>query len=403
MTRNGTSNVLTLKGEKGMVNLSSLFSFNFVEFLERKPAKAKKSRLLKSVNYSEMAFQIATTDNLSKVLPALLMQPSLIANCMTELSSFDTLFILHATPDSAPTLYNAANTSHNHPLSRYFESLNFDLPMTEKPSLKTEAGYAYLPIPLNVDGDVSSYLIVSFKEQTLAKPHQILQFVSPLKLALEKGISAYFEKTQAVIEAVNHERLAQAADMHDSIAQILSYLKLKSSSLSRQCKNPQYEALHTLSKDIEDQVSYAHRITRELISSSRLALQDTNLSASIHAAITEFEQLSGIVFELDNRCQPQLEQIKNAKEILFIVRESLCNLVRHSHASHARIVITSTPLGTINILVEDNGTGINHATKRSNSFGLQIMEERARKIQAHLKITDRDKGGTRVHLSIPNV
>ncbi|WP_319381291.1 ATP-binding protein [Thiomicrorhabdus sp.] len=105
----------------------------------------------------------------------------------------------------------------------------------------------------------------------------------------------------------------------------------------------------------------------------------------------------GIVFELDNRAKEALEQLPYPNETLFIIREALCNLVRHSHASHARIIITresesETKGKTLTILIEDNGSGIQPQKKRRDSFGLRIMEERARKMRARLSIEPRPAG-----------
>lgn len=382
-----------------MLNLSNLLSFNVFTLFD-KTHKVNRVKNSNAINYSEIAFQIASTNDLWSTLQAQLAQPALHAYCASQISTFENLLILHPNIESKNSLTFAQNTPSSLLFRSYFETtqINPDTTFTLN-RIDTLDGYSFLPVPLKQNQQHYGYLIMCFRDAPIATT-PIIQLLTPMQKALEKGLNAHQQKTQAIIDAVNLERVSQAADMHDSIAQILSYLKLKSASLSSLCKTPQHEVLHTLSKDIETQVSYAHRLTREIISSSRLALNETLLSTSIQAAVAEFEQISSIVFELDNRCKNQIENVKDSKEVLFIIRESLCNLVRHAHASHARIVITEAQSGIVNIRIEDNGTGIDLSTKQRNNFGLQIMHERARKIGAHLNIRNRDEGGTQVHLSV---
>ncbi len=165
------------------------------------------------------------------------------------------------------------------------------------------------------------------------------------------------------------------------------------------CQNPEYEALQSMTEDLAIQTQNAYRQTRELITSSRLAMQSDNLAQAIVNSITEFEQQSAIVFELDNRIPAKLLDAKESTQVLYIVRESLCNIVRHSHASHARVILRQRQ-ESLQILIEDNGSGIDADAARPDSFGQQIMQERAKRIGGRLTISNRPQGGTRVELSL---
>jgi nitrate/nitrite-specific signal transduction histidine kinase len=129
-------------------------------------------------------------------------------------------------------------------------------------------------------------------------------------------------------------------------------------------------------------------------------MQSDNLSQGVINSIKEFEHQSAIVFELDNRLPLNMLSPQQSMQMLYIVRESLSNIVRHSHATHARVVLLLKTSSLIHIHIEDNGTGIDPEAARSDSFGLQIMKERADRIGATLMINNRPEGGTRVDLSL---
>ncbi|GAB6070984.1 hypothetical protein JCM30760_20810 [Thiomicrorhabdus hydrogeniphila] len=380
-----------------MVNLGELLSFNFWSLLSR---TSHHHQDLKPIDYSDIAFQIATTEHLDKLLPSILSRNALQSNCTNQLKHYDSLFVLTPVPSKKYQVHSSSNTTPNPLILNYFESLQVaEQEMIQSQRNEQVGAYHFSFFPLqNSESGLVAYLVVVFKGE-LPLNNETANLLRPFRNALQKGLLSHNKKLEMIANAVKEERQAQASDLHDSIAQILSYLRLRSATLKGLC-NESEPNIQKLAKDIEVQVCFAHRLTRELISSSRLTYQESNLSQAFENALEEFKQHSSIVFEMDNRCKDTLEEITHPTETLFIVREALCNLVRHSHATHARVVITQNQEKQLTILIEDNGTGIQTHAKRNDSFGLRIMEERARKMRAQLNISNRQEGGTRVQLEI---
>ncbi|WP_221794078.1 sensor histidine kinase [Oceanobacter mangrovi] len=229
---------------------------------------------------------------------------------------------------------------------------------------------------------------------------------------LQKGLNGWFLQQQRVSSALQDERKWQAAELHDSVAQLLGYVRMQSGRLANRCETlddlAQLPALAQAARDVEHHSLFAYRQTRELIATARLSSQADSLASGLEQLVDEYEQRSSLVFELDNRCSAA--SLANCKftdqqttQLLYIVRESICNLVRHAHASHARIRLqwqTSEQGRLLSCSIEDNGRGIRQP-ERSGSFGLQIMQERAQRIGASLTIESRKPSGTRIALSIP--
>lgn len=224
---------------------------------------------------------------------------------------------------------------------------------------------------------------------------------------LDESLQYGFEKRAALNEKIQdilqQERREFSADLHDSIAQILGFLRLKSVQLNQIChQNQQYSALSSQTEELATYTHYAYQQTRELITASRLIYQGLDFSDALKKVIEEFEVQSSIVFELDNRVTRFPISAKQSVQLLYIIRESLSNVVRHSHATHARVFLECAPRQQLKIKIFDDGRGIDLQKKRSDSFGLQIMQERAERIGAELTIAAQKPQGTciTVHLNL---
>ena len=137
---------------------------------------------------------------------------------------------------------------------------------------------------------------------------------------------------------------------------------------------------------------------RELITDSRLTYQELDFFTALKKIIAEFEHQSSVAFELDNRV-PQLKvSARQSVQLLYIIRESLSNVVRHAHASTAVISVKRNFTQQLHIQITDNGRGIQAGRKRPDSFGLEIMQERAERIGAVLSIRPNQPCGTCVEL-----
>lgn len=245
------------------------------------------------------------------------------------------------------------------------------------------------------------WMVLCFNER-LPDSDQINRILAPAAEALTAGLSGWYRQQSRINAAISSEKAAHAAELHDSMAQILGYMRIKASRLADQCKRKAEPELAEISQDLCHQAQCAYRQTRELIACSRLSIEQGQLVDAISQAIGEFEQRSSVVFELDNRVGSQLIT-QDDSQTIFIIREALNNIVRHSHASHARVQLLRQNDSSIRIRVEDNGKGICAEQARPDSFGMKIMQERAEKIQANLFILSPRQGGTRIELVIPDL
>ena len=211
-----------------------------------------------------------------------------------------------------------------------------------------------------------------------------------------QGFAEKAQQLDNIQSILQQERRVFSAELHDSIAQIIGFLRLKSAQLNQQCRQHiSYSPLLEQTEEIASYTHYAYQQVRELITASRLTYQELDFPVALKKIMAEFEHQSSIDFELDNRV-PQLKiSAKQSVQLLYIIRESLSNIVRHAHASKACISLWQSQQ-QLYIQIDDNGRGIQQGLKRRDSFGMEIMRERAEQIGAVLNIETNIHKGTAV-------
>lgn len=206
--------------------------------------------------------------------------------------------------------------------------------------------------------------------------------------------------SQARMLALLEERGVIARELHDSLAQSLSYLKIQVSrldaALTEQDNNVK---IKQVTSELRDGLNGAYRQLRELLTTFRLRIDEAGLNAALEKTVDEFRERGKVDIELDN----QLGGCKlgpNAEiHVIQVVREALSNVVRHAQAEHAVVSAVCDVDGNVRIAVDDDGVGMPDVTERQHHYGLAIMQERAHGVAGDLRLLKSALGGTRVELT----
>ena len=198
---------------------------------------------------------------------------------------------------------------------------------------------------------------------------------------------------------LNEERTVIARELHDSLAQSLSYLKMQVARLRRLNIEGEQEQLHA---DIMDELSNglnsAYRQLRELLATFRLKLDTPDLLTALERTIEEFSDRLGKPVDLEYNLPPQTLSPNEEVHTLQIVREGLANAVKHADASDIRVQVLFESPG-VYASVLDNGKGLPEKGQPTNHYGMVIMQDRARTLGGEVKVRNREQGGVEVVLT----
>jgi two-component system nitrate/nitrite sensor histidine kinase NarX len=198
---------------------------------------------------------------------------------------------------------------------------------------------------------------------------------------------------------VLEERAAIARELHDSLAQSLSYTKIQ---IARLAAHVQHEAGAARSvavlAELREGINSAYRELRELLTTFRLGLGDEGFAGALRDAVAEFERRSGVRSTLVNDLLRVELSANEQVHVLQVVREALTNIEHHAHARHAWVSLQRGQGKAIDVCIEDDGVGIRDVQSPRGHFGLSIMRDRARSVGGELVIERREPTGTRVRL-----
>jgi len=197
--------------------------------------------------------------------------------------------------------------------------------------------------------------------------------------------------------AALEERSRLARELHDGLAQHLWFAKLKFERLAAQVPDD----ARGLSSEVGQALDSAIVEARQAMVTMRTAIdQDMPLSDMISRAIDDFGQRSGIRVEYQADGVPNAIPPRQQIELLRIIQEAMTNVRKHADATVVRVKAEVVDGGLV-VSVGDNGRGFDPSNARDDGLGLQGMEERARLMGGHLRISSAPSDGTVVELSLP--
>ncbi len=209
------------------------------------------------------------------------------------------------------------------------------------------------------------------------------------------------------ILSLMEERAVIARELHDSLAQALSYLKIQVVRLGSQITvsgqaSPETEAILD---ELQIGLTAAYQDLRELLATFRLRVDEPDLELALRGAVSECARRSPeLTIELEFSERQIGLTAPETIHMLHIVREALANIVRHSSARNATVALFRRGAGRPLVLrIDDDGIGINPEPdmNRIGHYGLVTMRERAERLGGVLSIQHPETGGTRIEVEVP--
>jgi two-component system, NarL family, nitrate/nitrite sensor histidine kinase NarX len=225
--------------------------------------------------------------------------------------------------------------------------------------------------------------------------HQLVQSVAD-QIALSLNLADQHNKERRI--ALLQERTVIARELHDSLAQALSYLKIQVTRLDISQKKQQYEQQKPIIDELRIGLDSAYRQLRELLTTFRLKMLDEGLHPALKKTLDLLTEQSEMQFTLNFAIEQVPLSPMEEIHLLQITREASQNTVHHSQGQQVWIDIRQAENKDVILTVSDDGVGIGSDEAKLNHYGMVIMKERAKQLNGELTIKNRIGGGTEVIL-----
>jgi PAS domain S-box-containing protein len=202
---------------------------------------------------------------------------------------------------------------------------------------------------------------------------------------------------EQVIKAQEQERSYISRELHDSLGQQLTALRLVIEN-AQDLSVEGLEKLREMIKQLDEDVDFLARELRPA------ALDYFGLITALRTFVQDWARHFGIAAEFemvglnDERFTPEVEI-----NLYRIAQEALNNIAKHAQAAQAGIILQKE-VGSLAMIIEDNGVGFTlGASPDSNGrrLGLVGMRERAALIGGTFEIESGPENGTTVFVRVP--
>jgi signal transduction histidine kinase len=221
----------------------------------------------------------------------------------------------------------------------------------------------------------------------------------------QKHVQAQLLDQQRAL-ATLQERDRVARELHDSLGQVLGYVKMQAQAARGLLARNQPAEADTYLTQLVAVVQDAHADVREYILGAQTGTStEAGFLPALDQYLRRFSENYGIATELsappelsDGAFEPMV-----AAQLLRIIQEALTNVRKHARA-HCVQVNLSCNDGHAEAIVQDDGAGFDPevlGTAEGQRFGLRFMQERAAGVGGRVEIHSVSGEGTRVVICVP--
>lgn len=255
-----------------------------------------------------------------------------------------------------------------------------------------------IAIPINDQNIQHGTLIIEPDDGTTIETW-LLQLLETIASHIGMAIKLFQQSTASRRLILIEERGAIARELHDSLAQSLTYMKIQLSRLQAIAhkNNTESEEINIIA-EMREGLNSAYRELRELLTTFRLKIDGKDFNEALIKTVIEFNDRSETQITFTNQIAYCNLTPNEEIHILQLIREALSNTVQHAQATLSTVSIQHTADDDIKIIISDNGIGIDNAPSKTHHYGLNIMKERAKTLDGILEISNNSEGGTQVIL-----
>ncbi len=202
-----------------------------------------------------------------------------------------------------------------------------------------------------------------------------------------------------LMQAQEEERRLISRELHDSMGQLLTAAGIELSSLGR-LKASSGEFRDRL-EDLQLLNAEALEFVRDMAMGLRPSmLDDLGLEAALEWQCRQFSRRIGIpvTVQFSGDSGELSEAVRTC--IYRSVQEALTNCAKHADAGRIGVFVCAQP-GSIRVMVEDDGVGVDLAERSGRGIGLLGIQERVDELQGRFSLRRLPQGGTVLTIEVP--
>jgi signal transduction histidine kinase len=204
-----------------------------------------------------------------------------------------------------------------------------------------------------------------------------------------------------LIKAQEEERSRVGRDLHDDLSQRLAVFSMELEELKQKMPEDRDDLTShvvSLMTRAQELTSNIHRLSYQL---HPFKLHTLGLSAAIKDLCEEISDHRDLKIRFQPKGFPAALPPEISLCLFRIAQEALHNIVKHSGAREAKLVLTKTS-EAVRFRALDRGCGFDvEAAKTKKRLGLLSMRERLRLVGGELSIRSRRSEGTQIDVLIP--
>ena len=207
--------------------------------------------------------------------------------------------------------------------------------------------------------------------------------------------------TRAVLATQEDERRRLATDLHDSVGQVLSAVKMNLSRLEKQhakaaAPDPAYLDMFAATQGmVNDSIGEIRNIIRNILPP---VLRDFGLVEAVRDLCGKIQQNTGIAVQFSYDGEPFRAKPDSEVMLYRVVQELFNNALKHAKATELTVSLIRRG-GVLTVHFADNGVGFDkrHVT---NGLGLRGMEGRIQLLKGEILVDSQPGQGTRTTLRV---